>query len=563
MPRPKSKAQKAREAKEEAERKARLTIQEFDSSSEAEEPSESETSEEEDEYGELLDAETDQQINKVLDALKRNDESIFNKEKRFFDDPEEAVKKIGKDPKHKPMYLQDYHRMTLLENGGVVDEEKSDEKTYVEMQKEDRDELLAEIDKQVQDSDEEDDFLQKKTPAAPEVKKTVLPDPEKDLEKFLQEYLAQNAWIPRSKEEEQVLNLGTTDKDEIKAEEKFDAAVEQFENVYNFRFEDKTSSEIISYARNQATMRRQKMNSRKKQRQKKQEKKEQLKAKHEENLNKKKQQKMNTVMDRLEEIKKAVGEDVDNELLMKVFGDSLLKDDFDEHEWDEKMGQIFDEQFYSKEKPEWDDDDEIMGEFYEQKEKEVEEKLKEEKDENEEGAEEVEEEEDEEEDEEEGEEDKEELKEIVEEKDKNKRKTSEETVEDKSDKKKTKKQKLEEKRKARKEKEALKKQAQELVERNMIAIEEEVEEEEKEERRKNGETELKFKYVEVEPETFGLTQKEILLADDKALNEFISLKKLAPWRDPKLVAKDKRKVSKARRLREWRKQTFGTEEGLK
>ena len=55
------------------------------------------------------------------------------------------------------------------------------------------------------------------------------------------------------------------------------------------------------------------------------------------------------------------------------------------------------------------------------------------------------------------------------------------------------------------------------------------------------------------PTTFGMEPIEILTASDSQLNEFIGLKKLAPYRAPEVKEGDKRKYGKKKRLREWRK----------
>ncbi|RKO88021.1 KRI1-like family C-terminal-domain-containing protein, partial [Blyttiomyces helicus] len=70
-----------------------------------------------------------------------------------------------------------------------------------------------------------------------------------------------------------------------------------------------------------------------------------------------------------------------------------------------------------------------------------------------------------------------------------------------------------------------------------------------------GDLPTRFKYRKVEAETFGLAPTEILDADDVDLNELISLKKIAPFRRPDLVSRDREKWSKNRkkRLREFRK----------
>lgn len=458
--------------------------------------------EEEDEYGELLDQATDEGISKVLQALKSNDKSLLDSKVRFFDDPEEAVKKLkSSGPANKPMYLKDYHRIKLLEGRQDDDEDEDEERndepiqTYNEAQEEAKTDLLSEINRAFDDEAEDGDFLEKKTkPIREETNQLRLPNPENDQEQYLEEFVKRQAWIPKTKSDMKDLGFGQ-DSEDIQAEQEFDDAVENFEKVYNFRYEDASSAEIITYARNQATIRRSNMNSRKKQRLKKQDKKNQEKVEHEVRVAKKKQLKINKVMDRLEDIKKAVGDEVDNELIEKVFGDSLLNDDFNDADWDEKMGQIFNEKFYEEGKPEWDDDIEV---------------------------------------------------------DKPEQEVEESPVQ-------SKKEKLAAKKSQKKSKEQLKKQAEDIVQSNLVKVEEEVEKDELE----NGDLgPIRFKYREVDPDSFGLTSKEILLADDKSLNEYIGLKKFAPYRSTQLINKDKRKVTKSRRLREWRKATFGDENGL-
>ncbi|KAG7827846.1 hypothetical protein KL920_004096 [Ogataea angusta] len=459
---------------------------------------EDESSEEEDQYGDLLTEDVEEGFQKVLQAIKTGDKALFDKSVKFFKDPEEAEVPITK--KEKPMYLKDYHRKVLLDGHAFEDDDgeerewKEGEKPYALQQQEDKSKLLSEI--QSAFSDEEgDDFLQKK-----EVQREIkpaksLPDPQQDGEKFLEAFLEKEAWIPEQEESRPEME---------EDDEEFDEAAEKFENAYNFRFEDPNAAEIISYARSQATMRREKMNSRKKQRLKKKE--EQLREEEEkqELLRKKKQKKATQVLDRLREIKEAVGDKVSEDTIARVFGDSLLNDDFDDAEWDSKMAEIFNEAFYEEDgKPEKPEVELSEEEKVEEEEEEVEEEPKE-----------------------------------------NKSKKS---------------KKKEEKIGKKKEKQKLKEVAEKLVSANTPKLLEEVEEERG---RGKDKEEIKFRYREVSPESFGLTTREILVADDKDLNELIGLKKFAPYRPKELRLKDKRKYAKKKRLREWRMKVFKSADGL-
>lgn len=67
-----------------------------------------------------------------------------------------------------------------------------------------------------------------------------------------------------------------------------------------------------------------------------------------------------------------------------------------------------------------------------------------------------------------------------------------------------------------------------------------------------GDLPTRFKYSRVKPSTFGLTPVEILLADDKDLNEFVSLKKFATYRRPEEQMHDIEKYSKKNRVQMFR-----------
>ena len=63
----------------------------------------------------------------------------------------------------------------------------------------------------------------------------------------------------------------------------------------------------------------------------------------------------------------------------------------------------------------------------------------------------------------------------------------------------------------------------------------------------------RFRYVPVAQTPFGLSASEILLADDKDLNEYVGLKKLAPYRKQRETWDAKR----GERLREFKKKVSG------
>ena len=67
----------------------------------------------------------------------------------------------------------------------------------------------------------------------------------------------------------------------------------------------------------------------------------------------------------------------------------------------------------------------------------------------------------------------------------------------------------------------------------------------------------RFRYIPVANTSFGLSASEILLADDRDLNEYVGLKKLAPFRKQR----DTWDARRGERLREFKNKISGRLEG--
>lgn len=247
--------------------------------SEDEEEDDEEEEEEEDDYGELITDEVEKGINQVLDAIKNNKtDKLLDPKVKFFEDPESAASKLAnREGKHRPIYLKDYHRMNILSGDALKDDEEDNEQgtvdgkqSFVSQQREEKSQLLDEIKNAFNDEDnedgsasedEDDGFLKKKAPSTKKEERN-LPDPTVNEENFLEEFVNQQAWIP--KKGDKVISLDLNNNEE--EDEEFEDAVEKFENAYNFRYEDPNAAEIVSYARTQATLRRSDNTSRRRKR---------------------------------------------------------------------------------------------------------------------------------------------------------------------------------------------------------------------------------------------------------------------------------------------------------
>lgn len=469
--------------------------------------SESSEDEIEDEEGDLATENIDKGIDAVLQAIRKNDPSLRDKSQKFF--PEIGEEGVRSTEQHKPVFLKDYQRQQILDQGS--DEESKPEnaedkpETYAEEQERVRKDLIKGFGDNSHsgnddDDEDEDDLLQKREGPERELPEVSLPDPEQDANAFLDSFISQKAWIPTKKNVVPTYSEVTKNEEDQDSDE-FDDLSEKFENAYNFRFEDPNAAEIVSYARDQSTLRRSKMSSRQKRREREHQEREKEEEQRKLEVSKMRKEKVGEVTSKLEQLQQALGEGEDK--VAEMLSQQDLEGDWDDAEWDKRMQKLFDDEFYGRDDGDVDAsapagaEDEDLGEdvggAYEEEEESSKQKNK---------------------------------------KSKKSKKNAEEPH-------------LGEQPLSRKD---LKRKAEKFVDANDDLIFEKT-------IKPTG-----FKYREVDPENFGLTSRDILLASDKELNQFAGLKKLASYRDRSKMDHDRKKYAKRKRLRQWRKDVFGTEE---
>ncbi|GAB7353097.1 hypothetical protein MBLNU459_g3640t1 [Dothideomycetes sp. NU459] len=520
------------------------------------EESESSTDEEEDDDALLATEDLDSEIFTVLDAIKKKDPRVYDKDSTFYApfDPDTADADTTK--KEKPMYLQDYHRKNLLE--GNIDGEDEDDappRTYAQEQQALRDDVVNQMHAAADDEDE-DGFLVKKSKAVhddmpvakskqkrPKLTEADISTADRDPETFLSNFMAARAWVPGESSRFQAF-----DSDDSEDERRADG----FEAAYNLRFEDPKSAneKLMTFSRDLAkqTARREELSGRKKQREKEREKKDAIKRERDEDKARLRKLKIEEVEEKVKKIKEAAG--IKGQALDLNEWGKVLEEDWDDDRWEKEMKKRFGDNYYAEhdtalnqdegdeeaesgnksktpKKPKWDDDIDIKDLIpdFEDEEETVKPEftLSDNDDGDEDGN---------------GDDD-----------DGN----DDEMDVDGASKPKSKKDRLKEradqKRAARKERMAI----EELVDADLAASLPSS---------SKGGSAAGFRYRETSPTSFGLTARDILFADDKALNEFAGLKKMATWREADKKKRDRKKLGKKARLRQWRKDTFGNEDGF-
>ncbi|KAL7522625.1 hypothetical protein ACHAWX_007321 [Stephanocyclus meneghinianus] len=518
---------------------------------------ESDESESEDEDGELLTADMDVKIIKTLRALKRKEDGIYDRNVTFFSESYEEVNDDGadammrKDGKVKPKRYKDVVREHILEEMEANEETAQDQVgnrlshsnkldlnahdlAYDQEQKEIRRAFLEstrDSDNEKSPESDEDNWLKPKPKNnadshqnQDQLKKlweqefktsqeSELIDPKgevQDGDKFLMDFMTNRKWVDTS--DSAMRNIRDDENDSI---ESFQDRMDDFESKYNFRFEEAAANtneesgathSIVHYARGSVgdnVLRRKDETRRQKRLARKERKAEERRAK-EEQLRRLKNAKREELEERLRQVRSVLGYDVLNgdgdatgngalgaaeeEMILK-----LMEGDYDPEKFEQVMSAAYGEDFYQKEDEKWKTDLDVKGDLakgiedsdvlgdgdmYDDADEEIV-------------------------DEENGEDYPEDEEEVVDgayDEEEEQWETEQYTAEE-----------------SRMEKKLKSKMMDELYKLDYEDI--------------IGDMPTRFKYRSVEPNSYGLTTEEILLAKDTTLKQFVSLKKMAPYRD--------------------------------
>lgn len=401
------------------------------------------TSSSEDEDGALLTTKLDTDIMKTINAVRSKDSRIYDPQVHFF--PSDAGEESDNDEddevdkrRTKPKRYKDVVREQTLEqvergidgidkDEDAVDDDSTRRSSHRLVYNEEQAEIRASFLKSTKrlgggsdgseddgdgDNDDEGLLVVKKKPhrgddendekefmeQVQRIESTMQKDEKVDYyvdpkgevdngSKFLMNFFKNRAWIDkededdresdsevgigqRLKQNDEILPMKTTDgNDGNESDASLDHLdkVDDFEAQYNFRFEEAAASQsgadfsLISYARGQTvnTLRRKDESRREKRLARKERKAAERKAKEEE-LKRLKNLKRKEMDRKLKEVKKVVGltaEDekdaggIDEAAIMK-----LIEGDYDPEEFERKMQEAFGDDFYGNEDKEWKND---------------------------------------------------------------------------------------------------------------------------------------------------------------------------------------------------------------
>ncbi|KAG1650987.1 Protein KRI1 [Nymphon striatum] len=350
--------------------------------------SDSESSEDEDaEVGSELTPDVEKQFIKTLGLLKKKDPRIYDKNTVFFEEKEENTVKTKKK-KEKPLFLRDYERKIITEKNGELSEEEEIEKDDCKplSNARQREEIKKSFLQAAEDvGDDEDSFFNEKQKTEVEKEKeekdymkwlkdqevvddvtgemeylkSYWKDPKLDSDEcFLRDYLIDKKYLDHSNDEDE-----DDDDEEKEYASEDEEKITEFEHKYNFRFEEPDKEFIKRYPRTMTNSLRTKDDRRSKKREIHKEQNQKKKDKIKEDIKLLKILKRSEILEKLEKLKEMTGNDDVG------FKDSDVDGDFDPAAHDRRMQELFDVDYYeaqeeNDQKPMYSDfEDEETGEL--------------------------------------------------------------------------------------------------------------------------------------------------------------------------------------------------------
>jgi len=546
----------AKRFKHNKEREDRMRLEEkYGKDTKLEESESSSEDEDEDDDAELVTHELDNEIFATLNAIRSKDPRIYDKNSKFYSAEETAAANAAiKKSKEKPIYLADYHRTNLLAGGDAAGEEADEDApmTYADEQATAKRNLLAQAE---DNDDEEDDFLvakARKTSQNKQIKNTSkdLPEPDikaadADPETFLNTFMASRAWKPSTSTTWQAFE--SEDEEDV---EKADA----WEEAYNLRFEDpaKANEKLLSHSRDAAakySVRREELTGRGKKREAEKAHAAAIKAERSEDKARLRRLKIEEAQEKLNRFKEVAGLKAQNVSVEEWA--KFLEAGFEDDQWEEEMRRRFGDEYYADgddvvadngaelasksnkksklKKPKFDDDIDIadlVPDFNEEEEKAKGSYV------------------------------------LSDDEEADPANDDNGVALDSADDDDDEGTGLPTRKHDKKSREQARHEARRQSRKDRLKIEEIVDAHLTQNPSLTSSAQpSRFRYRETSPTTYGLSALDILMADDAQLNQYVGLKKLASFRDAEKKKKDKKRLGKKARLREWRKDAFGNESG--
>ncbi|XP_011497007.1 PREDICTED: protein KRI1 homolog [Ceratosolen solmsi marchali] len=346
----------------------------------------------EDDEGNEIPEQVEKNFYKTLAYLKNKDPKIYDKNVQFFTEQNNILSNElrVKEKKEKSIFLRDYERKMIIERGGNFSDSEHEienlynescDVTYVKEQEKIKETFkkVLQVDNEIEDvllkpkiktkeesQNEKRDYkewLEGQEKKINEEEKKVL-KPLRDFwtnpnldenEKFLRDYVLHKRFLDKGSKDFDLSceNINHNLDEDLSEDEHCITEQEEFEYKYNFRFEEPDQEFIKRYPRTLENSLRKKNTRRAEKRVELKIRKRQKNVKNQEELKQLKALKRKEIEAKLKKLKEITG---NNDL---QFNKLDLEEDFDPDEYDMKMSQIFNDEYYTEQtdtkKPEFPD----------------------------------------------------------------------------------------------------------------------------------------------------------------------------------------------------------------